>query len=187
MQWRNDPLRWGVIAQLLHWLIALAIIGQMTLGWIMVSWKLSPTKFELYAVHKSLGITLLALVLLRLVWRLVNVTPEAPAASPRWEARAALASHTLLYLLLIAMPVTGYLINSASNFPLMVWGVVPVPNVTGESESLQIVTEYVHLTMFWVLATLVLVHVAAALRHHWVLKDTVLRRMLPAGRRVEQG
>jgi len=187
MQWRNNEARWGAIAQLLHWLIALAVAGQMVLGWVMVSLRLSSTKFELYAIHKSLGITLLLLVLIRLAWRLWNVTPPAPPGSPRWEARAAGATHALLYVLLFALPVSGYLINSASNFPLVIWGVLPLPNLTDENEPLQIVAEYLHLTLFWILATLVLLHAAAALRHHWVLKDTVLRRMLPAFRRTEEG
>jgi cytochrome b561 len=115
------------------------------------------------------------------------VTPQAPARSPRWEIRAAGASHTLLYMLMLAMPLSGYLINSASNFPLMVWGVLPLPNLTGENEPLQLAAEYIHLVLFWTLATLVLLHAAAALRHHWALKDTVLRRMLPGFRRMEEG
>src|SRR5690606_30836934 len=110
----------------------------------------------------SLGVTLLLLVLIRLAWRLANVTPAPPPGSRPWEARAAGATHALLYLLLLALPVTGYLINSASNFPLVVWGLLPVPNLTAESEPLQTVAETVHLAMFWVLALLVLVHAAAA-------------------------
>ena len=187
MQWRNNETRWGAIAQLLHWLIALAVVSQMVLGWVMVSWRLSPTKFELYAIHKSLGITLLLLVLIRLAWRAWNVTPQAPAQSPRWETRAAAVTHALLYLLLLALPVSGYLINSASNFPLVVWGFLPLPNLTDENEVLQVVSEYVHLTLFWILATLVVLHMAAALRHHWVLKDAVLRRMLPGYEPAEEG
>jgi cytochrome b561 len=187
VQWRNSDQRWGAIARLLHWLIALAVIGQMALGWVMVGWRLSPEKFELYALHKSLGITLLLLMLIRLAWRFLNVTPRLPPGAPRWEARAASATHALLYLLLLALPVSGYVINSASQFPLMVWGVLPLPNLTGESEPLQIAAEYFHLAMFWVLALLVLLHVSAALRHHWVLKDTVLVRMLPITRQAKEG
>lgn len=180
VQWRNSAERWGAIAQALHWLIALALIGQVTLGWVMVSWRLSPTKLELYALHKSLGITLLLIVLMRMAWRFVNVTPPAPPSMAGWEARAARTTHALLYLLLLALPLTGYLINSASNFPLVVWGVLPLPNLTDESESLQLAAETAHGLLFWLLAVLVALHVAAALRHHWVLKDSVLRRMLPA-------
>jgi cytochrome b561 len=187
MQWRNNAQRWGTVAQALHWLIALALLAQMTLGWVMVGWRLSPTKFELYALHKSIGITLLLLLLVRLGWRLLNLTPAPPPGTRRWEVRAARATHVLLYLLLFALPLTGYLINSASNFPLVVWGLVPVPNLTGENEALQATAEYLHLALFWVLALLVVLHVAAALRHHWVLKDEVLRRMLPAGRQTENG
>ncbi|HEX7034503.1 MAG TPA: cytochrome b [Pseudomonadales bacterium] len=180
VQWRNTEERWGAVAQALHWLIALALLGQMALGWVMVSWRLSPTKLELYAAHKSLGITLFVLVLARLAWRFANVTPPAPPAVAHWEVRAARWTHALLYLLLMALPITGYLINSATNFPLVVWGVLPLPNLTDESEPLQLAAETAHLILFCLLAALVVLHVGAALRHHWVLKDPVLRRMLPA-------
>jgi cytochrome b561 len=183
MQWRNTSKRWGAIAQLFHWLIAVIVFAQIGLGWIMVYWRLSPTKLQLYSLHKSLGMTLLLLVVLRLVWRLRELTPELPANSPGWERQAATITHRLLYALLIALPVDGYLINSATNFPLVIWGVLPLPNLTGESEQLQKLAEAAHLGFFWLLAVLLLLHVAAALRHHWVLKDDVLRRMLPTSRR----
>lgn len=179
MQWRNTRNRWGGISQLLHWLIALAVLALFALGWTMVAWPISPTKFELYSLHKSLGVTLLALVTLRLAWRLSGSVPDWPPNTPAWERRAALATHLLLYLLLIAMPVSGYLINSAANFPLVIWGVLELPNLTAEDERLQALAELAHLSMFWIMAALVLLHVAAALRHHWLLKDDVLRRMLP--------
>lgn len=183
MQWRNTSERWGAVAQLLHWLIALAVLALVVLGWVMVAWRISPTKFELYSLHKSLGITVLALVVLRLAWRLTGGVPVWPPGTPAWERAAALATHVALYLLLIAMPVSGYLINSASNFPLVVWGLFELPNLTGEDERLQALAELAHLSMFWIMAALVLLHVAAALRHHWLLKDDVLRRMLPARRK----
>lgn len=181
MQWLNTPQRWGLIAQLLHWLIALAVFGLFALGWVMVNYPISPTKFELYSLHKSLGITVLLAVVLRLIWRAVNPTPTL-AAQPAWERRAATATHWTLYALLMLMPLSGYVINSAANFPMLVWGVLPLPNVTGENEGLQELAERVHLTLFWLLAVLVVLHVAAALRHHFLLKDDVLRRMLPGTR-----
>jgi len=179
MQWRNTAQRWGLPAQLFHWLIALAVFALFVLGWVMVSYRMSPTKFQLYSLHKSLGLTVLLLVVLRLAWRAFNVTPAPPTGSPRWERRAATLTHWLLYALLLAMPLSGYLINSAANFPLVVWGVLPLPNLTGENEQLQAWAEAAHLAMFWLLAGLIVLHVAAALRHHWLLKDDVLRRMLP--------
>ncbi|HEX5515458.1 MAG TPA: cytochrome b [Gammaproteobacteria bacterium] len=183
MQWRNTPQRWGMIAQLLHWLIALAVFAQIALGWIMIYWRLSPTKFQLYSLHKSLGVTLLLLVVIRLLWRLGNPAPPLPAGTPSWERRTAFLTHELLYVLLIALPVSGYLINSATNFPLVVWGVLPLPNITGENKALEELAEALHLALFWLLALLLLLHIAAALRHHWLLQDDVLRRMLPARRR----
>lgn len=178
MQWHNTRERWGAIAQLLHWAIALAVFSLLGLGWVMVGWPISPTKFELYSLHKSLGMTVLALVLLRLAWRAVNITPTLEH-SPAWERRTAATIHATLYGLLLVLPVSGYLINSAANFPLVIWGVLPLPNLTGENERLEAAAEAVHDALGWVLVTLVALHVAAALWHHWRLGDDVLRRMLP--------
>ncbi|MEX0449135.1 cytochrome b [Spiribacter sp. 221] len=183
MRFRNTRDGWGAGAQLLHWLIAAGIATAMLLGWIMVNLPNSPGKFQLYALHKSLGITILALVLLRIVWRWINVIPAMPGTlSPR-EQQLAGAGHMALYALMLLMPLSGYVLNSAANFPLNVFGLVQIPNLTPESETLAEVASIMHLTLFWVFAAVLVAHIGAALRHHFVLHDDVLRRMLPVRRR----
>jgi len=179
MRIRNTDQHWGGAAQAFHWLIALLIVAQAALGWYMTTLKLSPTKFELFALHKSLGITVLTLALLRLLWRLSNPTPALPAHMTRTERWLAHGSHTALYLLLFAMPVSGYVINSATNFPLEYFGLFPIPNLTPESDSLKNAAAEVHETLVWILVAVLALHVAGALKHHFVDRDDVLQRMLP--------
>lgn len=175
---RNTDRAWGSIARSFHWLVAALILGQFALGWIAGSWPRSPLKVDLFVWHKSLGILVLALVLLRLAWRLFERTPALPAAMPPWERRAAAASHALLYLLMLALPLSGWVINSAANFPLKLFWLVPLPPITAPGKGTQELAEAVHNGLFWAMAALLLLHVAAALRHHFVQRDEVLRRML---------
>jgi cytochrome b561 len=176
---RNDLARYGIVAQVLHWLIAALIVVMFGLGWYMGDLPLGQRKFELYQLHKSLGLTILTLAAIRLVWRLFNPAPPLPPAMPRWERAAARVSHALLYAMLFVQPVIGFLQSNAANFPVVWWGVVPLPPVLGSDEALAETLLGVHQWGSRVLLALVLVHVAAALRHHFVLKDDVLRRMLP--------
>src|SRR5688572_5767292 len=122
MGWRNSPARWGALAQTLHWTIALAVIGLVLVGLWMDELPNSPTKLKVYALHKSVGITVLVLVVLRLAWRLIDRRPPHPASMPPWERWLAAVTHGLLYLLLLVMPLSGWLYNSASNFPLRWFG-----------------------------------------------------------------
>ncbi len=184
---RNTSERWGAGAQLLHWLMALGILAAMALGWVMVSLPMGALKFQLYSVHKSLGMTLLALFLLRLVWRWVNVAPPMPASIARHERFLAKSTHRLLYALMLLMPLSGYVINSAANFPLNVFGLIQVPNLTPQSEALEALASNLHLGFFWGFAGLLVLHIAGALRHHFVLRDNTLRRMLPGGQRPSGG
>ena len=114
---RNTPDSWGAAAKFFHWTTAVLVFAQIVLGWAAVSWRFSPMKAHLYVWHKSLGIALLAWVLLRLMWRFVNPTPALPCAMPAWETRCARMSYMLLYAVLIAMPITGWILNSAANVP----------------------------------------------------------------------
>lgn len=169
--------------QLLHWSTAVIVFGLMALGWVMVYWPLGPTQFALYGWHKSFGVIVLALVALRLLWRAVSPGPDPLPATPAWEVQAAWLTHMALYLLLVVMCISGYVLNSATNFPLSLFGWFSLPNVTGgENEAVAWIAGRVHLAAFWALAAVSLAHAAAALRHHFILRDTVLRRMLP-GRR----
>ncbi len=180
--WRNDSYQWGTVAKVFHWTIAVAILGMFVLGWTMVNWPMSPTKIKLFVWHKSIGLTILSLVVLRIAWRLTDSAPPLPATMPRWERNAARISHLGFYTLMITMPMSGWVINSAANFPLKLYGVIPIPNIAPADKTLQTFAEGVHLTLFWSLAVLLAVHVTAALRHHFVERDSVLKRMLPFAR-----
>lgn len=179
MPLRNTERRWGGVAQLFHWAMAAGIFGMMALGWTMVNLPMGPTQFRLYALHKSIGITLLTLAVLRLLWRRANPAPPLPPDMAPWERRLAGLTHVLLYVLIIAMPLSGYVINSAANFPLTIFGLLQIPNLTPESEWLESVASWTHLTLFWVLSVLLVLHIGGALRHHFLQHDDVLRRMLP--------
>jgi cytochrome b561 len=177
--------RYGSVAQALHWLVAALVLGQFGLGWTMSDLPLSQLKFNLYQLHKSLGLTIFALVIVRLAWRLRHPPPPLPAGLPAWERAAARTTHALFYVLLLVQPVIGVLQSNAANFPLVVWGVLPLPALIGADEALGETLVEVHEIVARVLLVLIALHVAAALRHHFLLKDDVLRRMLPAagGRR----
>jgi cytochrome b561 len=175
--WHSSTRAWGAVARLLHWGMAVALLGQLVLGWVAVSWHLSPTKLELFVWHKTLGISLLALVILRLIWRLVDGRPE-PAPGPLWQQRLARGSHALLYLLMLAIPVSGWVIQSASGFPFKLFAAVELPALVERSKSVQNLAESIHLGLFWLFAALILAHVGAALHHHWGREDATLRRMV---------
>lgn len=179
MRWRNSPDRWGSVAQFLHWSVAGLILALMVLGWIAKFTPLSPGKLTLFYWHKSLGMLLLALVLIRLGWRAGNPAPALPRNLPRWESGMAHATHILLYLLIVLMPVSGWLINSASGFPFKIFWMIPLPSITPVSEHLEHIFKLAHLVMFWVLSGVVAGHIGAALRHHFILHNSILKRMLP--------
>ncbi len=185
MALRNSPERWGAIAQSLHWLVALGVIGLAAVGLLMQELPISPTKIKVYALHKSVGLTVLALVLLRLVWRLLDRRPPYPAHMPGWQRGLASLTHGLLYLLLLAMPISGWLYNSASNFALRWFGLFSVPPLSGPDPELKALAQDLHGWGFYLLAALFAIHVAAALKHHLVDRDNTLIRMLPWRSRKE--
>lgn len=179
MALRNDDRRYGGVAQGLHWLIAALVIAMFGLGWTMDDLPLGPDKIRVFNIHKSIGVTILALMVLRLLWRWHSPPPPLPAAMPGWERRAAQASHFLFYLLLLVQPVIGILHTNAANFPLVVYGSLVLPAVIGPDEAFKQALEAAHGLVANAIALLVLVHAGAALRHHFLVKDDVLRRMIP--------
>lgn len=176
---RNSNQQWGGIAKSFHWLLAVLILAMFVLGWTAESYPMSPTKLKLFGLHKSTGLVILALVVLRIAWRAFDPAPALPADTSALERILAHATHRLLYVLMVAMPLSGWVINSAADFPLKIYGWIRVPHIAPASESLQTSAEVVHLTLFWIMALLVGIHVAAALWHHFERRDTILRRMLP--------
>jgi cytochrome b561 len=179
MQLRNDEQRYGAFAQSLHWLIAGLVVALVALGWIMEDLPLGPDKIKVFNLHKSIGVTVLALMLLRLAWRLVSPPPPLPSSMGGLERLAAKLSHWALYLLLFTQPIIGLLHSGAANFPVVVFGFFSLPALGSPDEALKRQLEGLHGLVAWAILALVALHVAAALRHHLLLKDGVLRRMLP--------
>jgi cytochrome b561 len=180
------PARYSTTAIVLHWLLGLALIGLFGLGVYMTDLPLSPTRMKLYNWHKWAGVALLALSLVRLLWRLTHRPPALPAAMeqamPGWQKLAHHGTHLALYLLFFAVPLSGWAYSSAAGFPVVFLGRFPLPDFVPVSETLADLFKFGHATLAFTLAGLVLVHVAAALKHQWVDNDGLLQRMLP-GRR----
>lgn len=183
----NSERRYGSVAVTLHWLIALAIIGMLILGKYMADLPNSdPSKFDLIQLHKSFGISILALSVLRLMWRLVNKVPPLPAQMPAWERYAAHASHFLLYVLMIGIPLSGWAMVSASplGIPTIWFGQFEIPHLPGlqglaDQHAAEDQLKEVHELLGNLMIGLLLIHVGAALKHHLWDRDDVLTRMLP--------
>lgn len=174
----HTPTSYNPLAKAFHWLLALAIIGMLLMGLYMEDLPFSPWKFELFQIHKSVGITILLLVAVRLLWRLTYPAPMLPAHMPLWQKAAAHTTHLALYGLMFAMPITGYLMSDAAGYHPNWFGLnVPIlmsPNP--EAAKLFSTLHGLGANLFWfLLAT----HVGAALYHHVWVKDDTLRRMLP--------
>ena len=179
MALRNTTRRWGALAQLFHWLIVALIIVQVTLASLADDLPPGVKKLTLLARHKSVGITILMLVTARLLWRLANPTPPLPPTLKPYERRLAHFTHTMLYTLLFAMPLSGWMMSSAYGFPVSWFGFFQLPDLVPKSKPLYDALVTAHATLAVVLGAVVALHVAAALKHHFWLRDDTLRRMLP--------
>ena len=171
--------RYTRAAQALHWTMALLLVGLVSLGLYMHELPLSPRKLALYSYHKWAGVTAFLLVLARLAWRLTHRPPPLPAGTSRAVRLAAGAGHALLYSLMLAIPLSGWLMSSAKGFQTVWFGVLPIPDLVGRDatlgETLRAVHEYLNLTLIVV----ALGHVAAALKHQFIDRDELLARMWP--------
>lgn len=180
-----DP-RYGGVAIGLHWLTAVAILLMLASGLTMTRMTPGMTAFNLYQWHKALGITILALTLIRLVWRLTHRPPPLPATMPTWEQRAARLAHLGFYLLLLGLPLSGWLLVSVSplNLPTSWFGQFLIPHLPAPADPdfrslLNDAAQRTHDLAGWVLIALLVLHIGAALRHGLILRDRVLRSMLP--------
>jgi len=171
--------RYTTTAIALHWLAALLIFAAFPLGVYAHELALSPLKLKLLSYHKWLGVTLFLLTVARLAWRATHTPPPLPATMPRWQQRAAHGLHHLLYLLLLAIPLSGWLMSSAKGFPVVYLGLVQLPDLVGKNVELAELFKGVHQVLNFGLLALVGLHVAAALKHHFIDRDATLRRMLP--------
>lgn len=176
---RNTDKAYGAMAQAFHWLVVVGITAQFIWAWRIDQTDSIRSQFALVNQHKSIGMTVLTLVILRLLWRLVNRTPAFPARMSDWEKRAASTAHWLLYALILAMPLTGWMYSSAAGFGAEFFGLLDIPDFVAQSERLEDIFGTIHAWLAKAILVVVTVHVLAALRHQFVLKDGLLRRMLP--------
>lgn len=174
----HPPHRYTTTAMLLHWLLALLILGSLAVGYAMTGMPFSPQRLKLYNWHKWAGVVILTLSALRLLWRLTH-RPPPDLPMPGWQQRAAHATHHLLYLLFFAVPLVGWAYSSAAGFPIVVFGLLPLPDFVPVDKALAAAIKPWHGWLAYTLAALVLLHVAGALKHHFIDRDGLLRRMLP--------
>ena len=196
---RGSAQRYGWVAIVLHWTIGLGILAMLAMGLAMAHAPLAPLlKFKLYQLHKSVGITILLAAVLRLLWRFTHRPPPLPDAMPAWERHAAEGTHVLLYGFMIGLPLVGWALVSAAplNIPTVLYGVLPWPHIPvtawfgwSKAQAAPVLT-FLHAYGAYALIGLFVLHAGAALRHHLVLRDDVLRRMIPGlprpGRRTTE-
>ncbi len=181
MSLRSNDHQWGSVSKFFHWIIALAILGNGTFGLLMDLASSPMQKINWLALHKSIGLTVLALVLLRILWRWGDGQPaEEPA--PRWQMLAARAVHGVLYVVILAIPLSGWWFNSVSGKPLQWFKLFNLPALAAKNDQLRDFAHGVHESLFLFLLLVLVAHVGAALKHHVFDNDNVLRRMLPFGR-----
>lgn len=169
--------RYSTPAVLLHWIIAVLVMATLPLGLYMVDLPVSPSKLKYYAWHKWIGVTVFLLAALRVAWRFGHRPPVPLPGQPRWQVLAAHSVHVLLYLLLIAAPLTGWLYSSAAGFPTVYLGLIQLPDLVPKDQQLKEAFKLAHLVLTYTMSGLVLVHVVAALKHAIVDRDGTLSRM----------
>ena len=165
-------------AKALHWSIAVLILGLLGLGFYMTGLPLSPRKLQLYSWHKWAGVSVFLLAVVRLAWRATHRPPALPQHMGQLERLAAHAGHHLLYVLMFAIPLSGWLMSSAKGFQTVWFGVLPLPDLLGKDKALGDLLQTVHMGLNFTLVAVLLAHVGAALKHHLIDKDDVLTRML---------
>ena len=175
----NQSQRFGPVAIALHWGIAALVIGVVILGWFQVTMEVSDRREVIMATHKSVGLTILILTCLRLVWRLTHRAPPLPPEMTAFQRFAAWATHVSLYVLTLALPVTGYISEAARGRDTGFFGLFLVPQLAPLDRALARITKDAHSYGQYVLSALVIAHVGAALYHRLVLRDGVLTRMWP--------
>ncbi len=185
----NTRDHYGCIAILIHWAMAALLIALVALGVYMVRLPDSgfdTRKVELILYHKQLGLAAFLFVMLRLAWRVTNILPELVDAFPDWQKVLARFVHLAFYAVILALPVTGWLMSSAAGIPVSAFGLFQLPDLIARDEFLFDILVDVHHALGFALGGLIVVHAGAALRHHFALRDDTLKRMLPS-LRPEQG
>ena len=173
---QSSPHRYSRPAVLLHWLMAIGLIAAISVGWYVSELPMGLQRLKLINWHKWFGITLLLLFVLRLTWRLIKRPPPA-LPMPAWQAKTASAVHGLLYLLMAVVPLLGWAYSNAAGFPVVWFGVLPLPDFIGTNKELAVLLKSLHQIAAWTLAVLIVAHIAAALKHQFMDRDRLLARM----------
>ncbi|MBS0584256.1 MAG: cytochrome b [Proteobacteria bacterium] len=180
MSLKSDAQRWGSLAKFFHWTIVLLIIVQGVLGLYMVELPKKPSIIPYYNLHKSVGMIVLALAVLRLAWRAFDPRPAEPASTPHWQALGARAGHALLYGLLFAVPLSGWWFDSVTALrPMAFFGLFEIPHIAAPNPELKQLAHAAHEWGFWLLVLVACGHAAMAFVHQFVNRDGTLARMLP--------
>jgi cytochrome b561 len=175
----NNKTRYSLPAIILHWVIALLVIGMIALGYYMVDIpRGTPDRGFYFNLHKSLGVLAAILVLLRVIWRLTHTPPPLPAHMPGWEVKAAKWNHRLLYLCIVLQPATGYISSSFNKYGVKFFG-IPLPQWGWEDKHLRALFSDIHSAIVVVLIVLIAIHVLAAFKHLFIDRDRVFQRILP--------
>jgi len=179
---RNTENSYGSVSKTLHWVVSLLVVCLLTAGLIMVRMEDSATKFQIYGIHKSFGLTLLAIMVFRLFWTSTNTRPRYPASTPEWQRFAARTLHFLLYVALIMMPLTGWIMSTAADHIPSYFGLfnVPMPLIP-LNKSLAGITHLSHTIIAWSLIGLIVMHIGASIKHYFIDKDGIMQRMFPGG------
>jgi cytochrome b561 len=176
----SDPDRYHGTAIALHWLIAALIVCGFYIGWIMTDIHgFTPTKLKYFSWHKWIGVTVFALAVIRVLWRATHRAPALDSATPAWQKAAAHLVHAVLYVLMLAIPLSGYFYSSAAGIQVVYLGIVPLPTLIGPDQALKASLRTVHVLLNYTLLALVAMHVAAALKHQFLDRDGLLARMVP--------
>lgn len=175
----GDRSSYSAVAIGLHWLIFAFIIASWSLGLYMVDLPLSPQKLKLFSWHKWVGITIFLIAIVRVAWRTTHPVPPLPNTLPNWQRKAAGLSHLLLYLLLLAIPLSGWLYSSATGIPTVYLGLMQLPDLIQKDKHLAELLKIAHISLNIALFIIVFIHVTAALKHHLIDRNEILLRMLP--------
>lgn len=173
------PTHYDAVQIGLHWLVALLIFCAFAFAWIFDAMPLSPDKFKMINWHKWTGITVMSLFIIRFGYKLLRGTPAVDQALPPLQRQLAVGAHHLLYLLMFLLPFVGWLMSSAKGYPVVFWGVVPLPDLISKNENLGNILSQIHEILAYGLLALIVLHIAGSLKHYIIDKDGTLARMLP--------
>ena len=178
---KNTNSSWGLISKTLHWTIAGLFIYLFYLALTMMNMENGSDKWAMYAEHKQFGVLVGILVLFRVLWKVMSKTPDLPKETPKWQILLVKLTHFVLYAIMIGFPVSGYIMSMSGGHGVMFFG-IELPNLVGENETIGNIAHSIHVILEYMTYAVVGLHVFAALYHHFIVKDNILKRMLPFGK-----